>query len=271
MIPASVGYQCPECVREGRRTQRSALTHFGGSQLGARGYVTNALIALNVVMFLAGLLFGGFGALGGVRTPLHDWGAVLGQSVTDVANGGYLVGAFPEFGTVYLGIDDGAYYRLLTSMFLHYGIIHLALNMYVLWMLGRPLEAALGRSRFLALYLVAGLGGGVAVDIFSSLSFTAGASGAIFGLFAAYFLVLRKLGRDAAAVLPIIIINVVFTFLFSQYISVAGHLGGLVVGAVCGLGLAYAPRQNRTLVQAVVLGGTALILIAITVWLGIVR
>jgi membrane associated rhomboid family serine protease len=132
-------------------------------------------------------------------------------------------------------------------------------------MLGRALEAALGPIRFVALYVLCGLGGNVACYVFSPNALSAGASTAIFGLFVAYFLVLRRLGRDAASVLPVIIINVVFTFAFARYgISIPGHMGGLLTGAICGLGLAYAPRENRTLVQSAVLIGTFLALIAIT-------
>lgn len=258
MIVASVGHQCPECVAEGRRTQRPALTHFGGSRAGMAGYVTKALIFINVAVFLVSLLMGGFSLFGGGVTDLHIWGAVNGP--------GYVVGNQGQ--PIFLGapgIDDGAVWRLFTAMFLHYGILHLGLNMYALWMLGRSLEAALGPIRFGVLYLLCGLGGNVACYVFSPTALSAGASTAIYGLFAAYFLVLKRLGRDATSVIPVIIINVVFTFTVSG-ISIAGHMGGLVTGAICGLGLAYAPRENRTLVQSAVLGGTLLALIAITAW-----
>jgi len=118
------------------------------------------------------------------------------------------------------------------------------------------------------LYLLCGFGGNVAVYVFQPNSFAAGASTAIYGLFAAYFLILRRLGRDASSVIPIIVINIVLTFTI-QGISIAGHLGGLVTGAVAGAGLAYAPRQNRTLIQALVLGGTFLVLVGITAYLSL--
>ncbi|HEX6687022.1 MAG TPA: rhomboid family intramembrane serine protease [Candidatus Limnocylindrales bacterium] len=257
MIVASVGHQCPECVAEGRRTQRPALTHFGGSQAGIEGYVTKALVFLNVAVFLVTLAMGGLSLFGGGITDLHVWGAVNGPGYV-LSRDGQPIGLGAP------GIDQGAIWRLFTAMFLHYGIIHLALNMYALWVLGRSLEAALGPIRFAALYLLAGFGGNVACYVFSPTSLSAGASTAIYGLFAAYFLVLRRLGRDATSVIPIILINVVLTFTVSG-ISIAGHMGGLVTGAVCGLGLAYAPRQNRTLVQTMVLGGTFFALVAITV------
>ncbi|MDI1464254.1 rhomboid family intramembrane serine protease [Catellatospora sp. KI3] len=264
MIPASVGHQCPDCVAEGRRTQRPALTHFGGSQIGMHGYVTKALIGLNVGVFVILAALYGMGTLTRGSTPVHEWGAALGLTVTK-AQGGYYEGALPQFGEVLTGIHDGGYYRLLTAMFLHYGVIHLALNMWALWVLGRSLEAALGPVRFGALYLICGFGGNVACALLSPYAFSAGASTAIYGLFAAYFFVLRRLGRDAMSVLPIIAINVVLSFSIPG-ISWQGHLGGLVTGAVCGLGLAYAPRENRNFVQAVVLAGVFAVLVALAVF-----
>lgn len=260
MIVASVGHQCPECVAEGRRTQRQALTHFGGSMAGAHGYVTKALVAINVGIFLLGLALAGNPMARG--TVLHEWGAVVGPSRFATEDGIYVL-SLP-------GVDDGGFYRLVTAMFLHYGWIHLLLNMYALWVLGRALEAALGPLRFAALYLLAGFGGNVACYVFTPNAFAAGASTAIYGLFAAYFVVLRKLGRDASSVIPIIVINVILTFTIPG-ISIAGHFGGLVTGAIAGAGLAYAPRMNRTLIQALVLAATFLALTFVTIALSLAR
>ncbi|MGC4814086.1 rhomboid family intramembrane serine protease [Micromonospora sp. DT228] len=254
MREASVGHQCPECVDQGRRSVRPARTAFGGGTAGRHGYVTKGLIALNVLFFLlsvasAGSLKAvaggsGFGGLMGDGTPLTAWGAVYGLSLP-----GYL----PD------GIADGDYYRLLTAMFLHYGVLHLLVNMWSLWVLGRSLEANLGPLRFGALYLLAGLGGNVAAYAFSEQNAaTAGASVATFGLFAALIIIERRLGRDISQIIPILVINVVFT-LTVQGISVPGHFGGLVVGALMALVLAYAPRGRRTLVQVV--GGAIILLV----------
>jgi membrane associated rhomboid family serine protease len=169
-----------------------------------------------------------------------------------------------QAGDVYEGIDDGAVYRLVTSMFVHYGILHLLLNMWALWMLGRNLEAALGPVRFAALYMLSGLGGAIAGYLFAPNSITAGASGAIFGLFAALFVVLKKLRRDTSSVVPILVINLVLTFTIPN-ISIAGHLGGLITGAIVAAGLAYAPRQSRTAVQTATVVGVALILAMLVV------
>ncbi|MFI7437324.1 rhomboid family intramembrane serine protease [Micromonospora haikouensis] len=256
MRDASVGHQCPECVDEGRRSVRPARTAFGGGAVGRLGYVTKALIALNVLLMLLSIasdrggdaLAGGsgFGGLMGGSTPLTDWGSVLGQAL------------FPD-GSVH-GIAQGEWYRLVTAMFLHYGIVHLLLNMWALWVLGRSLEANLGPLRFLALYLIAGLGGNVAAYLFSAENATtAGASTAIFGLFAALIVIERRMGRDISSVLPVLVINLVFT-LTVPGISIPGHLGGLVTGGAMALVLAYAPRSRRTLFQA---AGAAVLLVAL--------
>ncbi|MEV4758753.1 rhomboid family intramembrane serine protease [Micromonospora sp. NPDC049559] len=254
MRDASVGHQCPECVTEGRRAQRPARTVFGGGTAGRQGYVTKALVALNVLAMLISIYSdrggdsviggSGFGGLAGGGTPITNWGSVLGLAMTP---SGELE-----------GVATGDYYRLITAMFLHYGVIHLLMNMWALWVLGRTLEAALGPARFLALYLIAGIGGNVAAYVFSSPNTaTAGASTAIFGLFAGLFVIMRRLGRDTSAVIPVLVVNLAFTFL-APGISIAGHLGGLVTGAAMSLLLAYAPPSRRTLVQAV--GGGLILL-----------
>ncbi|MBM0275871.1 rhomboid family intramembrane serine protease [Micromonospora tarensis] len=258
MREASVGHQCPECVNEGRRSVRPARTAFGGGTAGRHGYVTKALIAVNALLLLLSIASArggdaavggsGFGGLMGGSTPLTEWGAVLGRAyLSDLTLG---------------GIAEGQWYRLVTAMFLHYGVIHLLLNMWALWVLGRSLEANLGRVRFAALYLIAGLGGNVAAYLFSDpRAATVGASTAVFGLFAALIIIERKLGRDISRIIPILVINLVFT-LAVPGISIPGHLGGLVVGALMALVLAYAPRGRRTLVQA---AGGAIILLVLLV------
>ncbi|MFC8845734.1 MULTISPECIES: rhomboid family intramembrane serine protease [unclassified Micromonospora] len=256
MRDASVGHQCPECVDEGRRSVRPARTAFGGGAVGRLGYVTKALIALNVLLMLLSIasdrggdaLAGGsgFGGLMGGSTPLTDWGSVLGQAL------------FPD-GSVH-GIAQGEWYRLVAAMFLHYGVVHLLLNMWALWVLGRSLEANLGPLRFLGLYLIAGLGGNVAAYLFSAENATtAGASTSIFGLFAALIVIERRMGRDISSVLPVLVINLVFT-LTVPGISIPGHLGGLLTGAAMALVLAYAPRSRRTLFQV---AGAAVLLVVL--------
>jgi membrane associated rhomboid family serine protease len=266
MNDAAVGHQCPECVAEGRRSVRPVRTTFGGTLAGVKGYVTIGLVGANVLMMLisvasargGGALFGGgFGGLLGSGTPLTEWGAVKGLDTFLNPDGSTY--------TQPAGVADGEYYRLLTSMFLHYGPLHLVMNMWALWILGRSLEGVLGPIRFLALYMVAGLGGSVAAYLFTPASATAGASGAIFGLFAALFVVMRRLGRDTSSVLPVLLINIAISF--APGISLAGHLGGLVTGAVVASALAYAPRKRRNWVVA----GTIVALIVFMTTLVIVQ
>ncbi|MFY1635150.1 rhomboid family intramembrane serine protease [Solwaraspora sp. WMMB335] len=268
MRDAAVGHQCPECVAEGRRTQRSARTAFGGSAAGQAGYVTKVLIGLNALVAVVGLAMSGGALLGaGLFSGagwLHAFGGVIGPDVTVRPNGDVLAGALPAYGEVLVGIDGGGVYRLVTAMFIHYGLLHLLFNMWALWVLGRNLEAVLGPARFLALYLIAGLGGNVAAYLVDPNALSAGASTAVFGLFAAFFIVLRRLKRDTSAVVGILVINLVLTFTVSS-LSIAGHLGGLVAGALIGVILAYAPRTNRTVVQAVGCGAVLLFLILLTV------
>lgn len=252
MTEASVGHQCPECVAEGRRTQRSTRTIFGGSLAGAKGYVTLTLIAINVLVMIAsaisagghGLFGGAFGGLMGGDTPLLDKGSALGALQYQDSTGQKLLGPG--------GISAGEYYRLVTSMFLHLGPLHLLMNMWALWVLGRTLEAVLGPIRFLVLYLVAGLGGSVAVYLFSPFPGGAGASGAIFGLFSALFIILKRLRRDTSSIIPLLVINLAISFI--PGISLAAHLGGLVTGAMVAFALAYSPARNRNLYVGVAVG-----------------
>lgn len=269
MHDASVGHQCPECVAEGRRTQRPVRTAFGGSQRGEQGYVTITLIGLNVLMMLIAAasarggdsLFGGrgFGGLLGGLTPLHIWGALIPGPTTFVE----VLGTQGRILGETSGVAGGEYYRLFTSMFLHYGLLHLVMNMWALWVLGRTLERVLGPLRFLALYLISGLGGSVSVYLFAGPHApTAGASGAIFGLFAALFIVLKRLGRDTSSVIPILVINLVISFV--PGISLAAHLGGFLTGGLLAAAFAYAPRGMRNRVQALAAIGMVLILLAAT-------
>ncbi|OLB78979.1 MAG: rhomboid family intramembrane serine protease [Actinobacteria bacterium 13_2_20CM_2_71_6] len=265
MRDASVGHQCPECVAEGRRTQRPARTAFGAaSGAGQAGYVTITLIAANIVMLLLSVLSAknsgtalaggqGFGGLIGGRTPLLDQLGVVGQGVDANQN------------VVPYGVADGEYYRLFTAMFMHFGIIHLLMNMWALWILGRPLEAMFGPARFLALYLICGLGGNVAAYVFQPGALSAGASTAVFGLFAVLFVALRRLRLSTSSVVPIIVINLIFTISVPG-ISIAGHVGGLITGALVGAGVAYAPRANRTAVQVAVLIGAVGLLSLLSLW-----
>jgi membrane associated rhomboid family serine protease len=222
MRDAAVGHQCVECVEAGARTVRQPRTHFGGRQRSAIPVITYALIAINVLAFVVQM------ASGTLERDLALW---------------------PP------GVAQGQFYRLVTAAFLHYGAMHLLFNMWALYVVGPPLEAWLGRLRFGALYALSGLGGSVLVYLVSPLNTaTAGASGAIFGLFGAMFVVGRKLTLDVRGIVAVIVINLVFTFvapaISSQQISWQGHVGGLVTGALVGAAYVYPPRERRNLVQA---------------------
>jgi membrane associated rhomboid family serine protease len=223
MRTAAVGHQCVECVQEGARTIRQPRTHFGGRERSGAPVVTYALIAINVVVFVLQM------ALGSLERQLALWPPA---------------------------VADGQLYRLVTSAFVHYGATHLLLNMWALYVVGPPLEMLLGRLRFGALYALSGLGGSVLVYLLSLNVMTAGASGAVFGLFAATFVLAKRLSLDLRWVAAVIVINLVFTFVApavsSQRISWQGHVGGLVTGGLVAAAYVYAPRERRNLIQAAV-------------------
>ncbi len=224
MRDAAVGHECVECVQAGARTVRQPRTRFGGRQRSATPVVTYALIAINVLAFVVEL------ASRKLETQLTLWPPA---------------------------VADGQYYRLVTSAFMHYGAMHLLFNMWALYIVGPPLEMLLGRLRFGALYALSGLGGSVLVYLLSPLnSATAGASGAIFGLFGATFVVGKRLALDVGWVVAVIVINVVFTFvapaISAQRISWQGHVGGLVTGALVAAAYVYPPKERRNMVQAAV-------------------
>nr|WP_142040289.1 rhomboid family intramembrane serine protease [Stackebrandtia endophytica] len=262
MNQASVGFQCPECVAEGRKSIRQPRTAFGGSMRGHAGMVTKALIGVNVGVFLIGLVMTAFmggpivDVIMGAPTELHIYGAVYPGPLVAMTDGSFMP----------FGIANGEYHRLFTAMFLHYGIIHLAFNMYVLWIFGRFLERDLGPARFLALYLVCGIGGNVATYLFAAeYGFSAGASGSIFGLFGAVLLINRKLSRDNSGIYVLLGLNLVITFMVPN-ISITGHLGGLVTGLALGWALSAAPKESRNMVQISAFVATLALFAAAVVW-----
>ncbi|MCD2262539.1 rhomboid family intramembrane serine protease [Dietzia aurantiaca] len=133
------------------------------------------------------------------------------------------------------------WWRLLTSAFQHFGPMHLLLNMYMLWILGYGIERSIGHLRFLALYLISAIGGSVAVLHFSPVALTAGASGAIFGLMGAYAIVAMSMKLDVKGVAVLLALNIGISIVVPG-ISLAAHLGGLVVGAIAALALVVLPR-----------------------------
>lgn len=159
-------------------------------------------------------------------------------------------------------VDGGEWYRLFTSGFVHYGLIHLAFNMVILYHFGLMLEPALGRARMLALYLSALLVGSLGVVLVEPDAITAGASGAVFGMVGAAAVGLRQRGIDVwqSGVGPLLAINLVFTFAVPG-ISVGGHVGGLIGGAVVGGAMLRSPDRPRPVAEglaaALVVSGAA--------------
>ncbi len=212
MIPASVGFQCPECVREGRATVRAPRRGSGLQAAGRRwGVVTLGLIAANVAMFVLTAVssaVAGFSPLDNFRSPVFD----------QLSQWPYGVNLF------------GEWWRIFTAAFLHIGPIHLVMNMLGLLIFGSELERQLGRMRFLALYLLSALGGAAAIQLFGDPRVpVAGASTAIYGLLGGLAVLMLYQRQDLRGLLTLLAINVFISFL--PGVSLLGHLGGLVAGA----------------------------------------
>jgi membrane associated rhomboid family serine protease len=207
MTPTPVGMRCPECSRDRTRVTRGAVAP---SRYDAPA--TFVLIALNVAVFLAEIAGGSGGLSPGHSTLVFDFG---------------LYGPF---------VAEGEWYRLLTSGFLHASLIHVGFNMFALYFLGRILEPGIGTPRFVALYFVSLFAGSLGALLLSPDSLTIGASGAVFGIFGATFVIARHRGVDnlAASVGVVLLLNLAITFGNSE-ISIGGHLGGLVGGLLCAL------------------------------------
>jgi membrane associated rhomboid family serine protease len=245
MNPAAVGFQCPSCVRQGAATIRQPTGHFGG-RIQTGSPVTYALIAINVAVFL-------LTAAGQQLTSANINSPMIERLVLFAGHGGS--GLFPGY-----GVAGGQYYRLLTSCFVHFGVLHIGSNMLVLYFVGPSLERVLGWWRFAAVYLISGLGGSVATYLIANPnSAEAGASGAIFGLFAAYLVIGRHLRADLSGMISTIVLNLFLTFSIPG-ISITGHLGGLAVGAIAGVVITRSKR--RTELQ---IGGFVVVLVVLVV------
>jgi membrane associated rhomboid family serine protease len=236
MKPASVGFQCPACVKEGAATVRTPQAAYGGKAVAAPA-VTFTLIGLNVLVFLVTTASGTGLAFGGNPSSLFEKLA-LAPTVHCTSVVDQLCQA--------KGVAQGEYWRLLTSTFLHFGVVHIALNMYCLFLLGPALETAFGRLRFTALYLLSGLSGAaLSYALGPANEQAAGASGAVFGLFAAYYVLQRQRGGDVTQIALTIGINLAISFGLSSYIDWRGHVGGLVGGALVAAAFVYAPPGAR--------------------------
>ncbi len=246
MRSASVGQQCAECVGEGTRGGRRARTTFGGRP-AASAVVTWTLVAINVAVFLVTWIRPGI--------------------VNDLQMLGYA--SYTTGGPMH-GVAAGEWYRLITSAFLApatglsgLGFMDILFNMWALVFVGPSLEGLLGRVRFLAVYLLSAVGGGVMYYFLAPQNYPAvGASGAIFGLFGAWFVVSRRLRLDTRGIVVLIAINLALSFFFHNVIAWQDHIGGLLTGALLTAAYVYAPRKNRALFQA---AATVLVAVLIAV------
>jgi membrane associated rhomboid family serine protease len=251
MRDAAVGFQCPECIADARRTVRAPRTRFGGLATGlasGRAGVTSlVLIGMNVAVWVA------ITATGGAQSRLLAWLQLLpeGRCTPSGQPGVFFPRVHSEAvcsaasGHWVPGVSDGAYWQLLTSAFTHVALLHIAFNMLALYVLGPQLEMAVGRARFLALYLISALTASAAVYwLAPPYQSTGGASGAIFGLMGALLVVALTLRADVQGILVWIGINFVLTISVSG-ISWQGHVGGFVGGTLIAAVLALAPRGPR--------------------------
>ena len=238
MTMAPVGIRCPEHSGKPQGVQR--VTH-GVMRAGFQGtgaLVTKALIAVNVGVFLVNLA----------------QGATLSRNDGQLFADGLLYGP---------AVAHGDWWRLVTSAFLHGNLIHLGLNMLLLWFVGSAVEQALGRSRFVALYMVSALSGAAGALLLDPERFTVGASGAIWGILGAAVVFERQRNYVlGGAALTLIILNLVFTFSV-QNVSVGGHFGGAAGGALCALALSRFGRGHATYGRPGVLGVAGVIAVGV--------
>ena len=245
MTPASVGFQCPECVREGRATTRSprrAPLRAAGRQWGP---VTLGLIAVNVVMFVITAVAA---ALAG-NNPLNNYDDLLWDQLAQRP----------------VQVQAGDWWRVLTAAFEHVGLIHIVLNMLALLVFGTELERAIGRWRFLGLYVVSLLGGALAIQLFGQPGVpTAGASTAIYGLLGGLGVLLLAGRQSLRGLITLLVINIMISVLVPN-ISLVGHIGGFLGGAVVTGLLVLTRRRPKVQVGGVVALAVVLFVLAVTV------
>jgi membrane associated rhomboid family serine protease len=219
MTPTPVGMRCPECANQRTRVVRNPV----GTASAVAFPATAVLIAINVIVFLVEVAKGSGGIWQISELTVYEMGGLFGPAV-------------------HINHD---WWRTVTAGFLHFGILHIALNMYLLFILGRLLEPAIGTARFTFIYFASLLAGSFAALLIEPNGLGAGASGAIFGVLGATFVIARgrRLDQIAGQIGGLIIFNLIFTFI-DGHISVGAHVGGLVAGVLCGL-LIVAGEQGR--------------------------
>jgi len=269
MIPAAVGFQCPACVKTHTRATRQNQGVYGGERSSNPRLTSIVLILTNAVVWGVIQLAG----LAKVQYRVVQFLGLLpqGMCMSTDAPGSYYVGVSARHacqsisdGSWIPGVADGAWWQVFTSIFTHVEIWHIGMNCLTLWFLGPPLEAALGRVRFLTTYLVAGLFGSLAVFWLSPVdSLSYGGSGSLFGLMGALLIILWKQKGDVRQLLMWLGLNVMITFVGGASISWQAHMGGLVGGAILACVWVFPqPGQNRARTQWILIGALVLIIAA---------
>ncbi len=259
MVDAAVGFQCPECTKEGSRQMRQGLLPYGGYPSRDPRLTSIVLIAINIAIWL----LSGVSSLGD-RLALAPRGVCLAANDPSSYYPGMLKAACLAGGDNWVaGVATGAWWQVVTSVFTHLTFIHLAVNMVSLFVIGPILEQVLGRARFLVVYGIAGLAGSASVMwLTSPESSTVGASGALFGLMGAILLLSYKAKGNYRQVLIVLGANIAYTLFFVGTISWQGHFGGLVGGLLTGWIIAYAPRDRRTQIQRYGLSAVTIVVLA---------
>ena len=237
MRQASVGFQCPGCTSaRPERVVRSATLFRGRGEV----VVGKVIIGLNVAVWLLATVVGG--RPNSVAGAVYEHGVLFGPSVA-----------------------DGDWWRVFSGAFMHSGVLHLGMNMMLLWFLSQELEPALGRARFAILYAVSLVGGSLGVLVISPLSPTVGASGAVFGLMGALIVLQLRAKQNPwqSGIGGLVLINLLLTFTIPN-ISVGGHIGGLLAGAAAGAVL----QPLRWPQEGAALRSTAVVLFGVTLLVG---
>ena len=234
--PAAVGVHCPECVKEARgnapRLRPQVVTRVRSASRRGSPVVTYGIIGVTVAVFLLQLVTGGAG------------NGLVTQSL-----------AF------YAPLEISQPWRAVTTMFVHGSFFHILFNMYSLYIFGAELERQLGRGRFAALYFVSGIGGSAAVALLAPGSLVVGASGAIFGLMAAFFVIARSLGGRSIQLLVLVGINLAIGFIIPG-IAWQAHLGGIVVGGAIAFLFSKTRHRSAHAVQLAVLVAVGVVVVA---------
>lgn len=240
---AAVGYHCVDCVADGRRGLRRATT-LAGAEPAGRPIVVPVLVVLNVVLF----------AITAVQA-----GSIASNDDS---------GLFEAWALWWVPVAESEWWRVLTTGFLHFGPLHLLINMLVLWLLGRELEVELGRWRFTAVYLLALFGGSAAVLLVGANVYVAGASGAVFGVAGGLVVARLRLGRPLTQIVVLLVLNLAIGLYGGSNSSVEAHVGGLIVGALATAVLVHAPSDRRRQVQVGGLVAVAAVTLGVIVLAG---